>query len=405
MMEYDRVRLKQSARQAMRFQRPHPMLITLLYTIIVNIGAQIVGRILGAASGSSAMSALYYQALREYGEPMDAIQYVLLSFGPQRLALALFVGVFISGIITSLWAALMRTGYADFCLGMVRGRQPQTDALFGVFPQWTGVLVTQFLAGLFRSLWALLLGVGLALVIFVAALLFVQLEALFALVLLAAYIAFFLGLIWVTLRYAMVDYLIADQGLTGMDAIRESKRLMQDNTGRLFALRLSFIGWYLLESAIILAAVAAAAAVAVGAGLSAADGFTGGAANFAGISTAMIGGLMIFIPLALIAIVGTGILNLWLRPYITGAEALFYDWARGVDSTPAGGYGFGPSGGWGQPRSPGQPQHFDYTWTPGPHAGTGIGSGPKKDGGDDAPPQPPRQPPRSPKPPRDDPWD
>ena len=37
--------------------------------------------------------------------------------------------------------------------------------------------------------------------------------------------ALLLGIVWVTLRYELVDFLIADQGLTGMDAIRESKRL------------------------------------------------------------------------------------------------------------------------------------------------------------------------------------
>ena len=393
MMEYDRIRLKQTARQAMKFQRPHPMLVTLLFTVVVSIGTQIISRTLGAASGSNDLATLYAQAVLDYEDPAYAIQYVLLSFGPQRLALALFVGGFISGIITSLWSGLMRTGYAGFCLDMTRGRLPQFDALFGVFPQWAGVLLTQFLAGLFRGLWALLLGVGLGAVIFIAALLFLQLEALFILAMLAAYIAFFLGYAWVTLRYALVDYLIADQGLTGMDAIRESRRLMQGNTGRLFTLRLSFIGWYLLEAAIILAVFIAATAFIIAAGLSEAD-------NFAGISTAMVGGLMIFGLLALIASLGIGIFNLWLTPYITGTEALFYDWARGVDITPNRGYGAGPTGGWGQPQSPNQPQHFNYTWTPGPYSGTGIGS--RRDGGDSAPPPPPQRPPKSPK---DDPWD
>lgn len=387
MTEYDRVRLKQAAKQSMRFQRPHPMLITLLYTIIVNVGTQIISQVLGAASGASSMSDLYYQAVLDYGDPAAAFQYVLLSLGPQRLMQALLVGGVIAGIITALWSGLMRTGYANFCLGMVRARHPQTEALFGVFPLWGGVLLTQFLAGLFRVLWALLLGAGLCVIVFVAALLLARFEALFVLVLLAAYIAFFLGYVWVTLRYAMVYYLIADQGLTGMDAIRESKRLMQGNAGRLFALKLSFIGWYLLEG-VGIAAAAVAAAVAAGTAASGLGGFSG-----AETITTMVGGLVFFIPLALIAALGIGILNLWLRPYITGSEALFYDWARGVDST--------PDRGWNRPQSPGQPPHYDYTWTPGPSSGTGIGSGPRQDGGNGTPPQPPRPP----KAPKDDPWD
>ena len=383
MMEYDRVQLKQTARQAMKFQRPHPMLVTLLFTIVVNVGAQLIGQILGAASGANTLSNLYAQAVLEYEDPAYAIQYVLLSVSPQQLALALFVGGFITGVVTSLWSGLMRTGYAGFCLDMVRGRQPQIYTLFVVFPQWAGVLLTQFLAGLFRGLWSLLLGLGLGAVVFAAALLFAELEVLFVPVLLIAYLAFFLGLIWVTLRYAMVDFLLADQGITGMDAIRESKRLMQGNTGRLFMLELSFAGWYLLEAAVVSAAVVIG--TVFGVGLFSSD--------FSDPITAIAGAALGFVVLIAAAAVAVGIFNLWLRPYITGAEALFYDWAGGVDSAPAGGYG--PAGGW--PQSPSQPQHFDYTRTSGPRSGTGIGSG--------TPPQPPQQPPQPPKSPRDDPWD
>ena len=348
-MEYNRAQLKQSARQAMRFQRPHPMLVTLLFVILTNIGSQLISRILGAASGSSGLSTMYYQALLQYGDPAYAIQYVLLSAGPQRIALALFVGGFIAGIITSLWAGLMRTGYSGFCLDMVRGRQPQTGALFSVFPQWAGVLLTQFMVGLFRGLWALLLGVGLIAVVLVDALLFaglIEAEALFLIVLLAAYIAYFVGLIWVTLRYAMVDFLIADQGLTGMDAIRESKRMMQGSTGKLFTLELSFIGWYLLEAGIILA-IAIIGILSFGTGLLASGALEDAMLLMAGTALG-------FFALMSVAMIIVGVFNLWLTPYVTGAEALFYDRLRGVDSTPAGGYGWGPGGGWGQPQPPQQ---------------------------------------------------
>lgn len=390
-MEYDRVRLKQSAKQAMRFQRPHPMLITLLFIIIVNIGSQIVSNILGAASGSSRVAAIWAEALLEYSDPDYALQYVLLSFSPQQLALALSVGVLITGIITSLWSSLMGTGYAGFCLDMVRGRQPQTGALFSIFPQWADVLLTQFLAGLFRTLWALLLGAGAVVLIAVSALLFANTApVLMVLLLLLIYIAFFVGLALVTLRYAMVNFLIVDRGLTGMEAIRESKRMMLGNTGRLFLLNLSFIGWYLLE--IVVALVVMSGSLGI---------FYASYANDP--MLLMAGSALLIFGLGAMVSIALSIINLWLTPYITGARALFYDCVQGVDSTPPGGYGFGPSGGWGQPHpGPQEPQHFDYTWTPGPTSGTGIGSGPKQ-GGDGAPPPPPKpKPPRSPK---DDPWD
>ena len=140
----------------------------------------------------------------------------------------------------------MQTGYSGFCLGMVRGQQPQTGTLFAAFPQWAGVLLTQFLVGLFLTLWTLLFCVGAGVLIGVITALLIQMSSsmigLMLILYLAVYIAFLVGLVWITLRYAMVHFIIIDQGITGLEAIRESKRMMQGNIGRLFTLKLSFIG-------------------------------------------------------------------------------------------------------------------------------------------------------------------
>lgn len=385
-MEFQRVQMKAAARQAMKLQRPHPMLITLLFTIIVNIGSQLVSRILGAASGLNALTTTYAQAFWQHQDPERAIQYALLSFGPQRLIVALLVGGVIAGIITTLWSGIMRVGYTTFCLGMVRGQQPQTGALFSAFPQWAGVLLTQFLVGLFRTLWASLFGVAAVILIGVLALLFSEVIGLFMILLLAVYIALLVGVVWVTLRYAMVDFLIADQGITGMDAIRESKRLMQGNIGRLFTLQLSFFGWYLLGYAILMVGFISGMIV------------FGSALAFNDSIEIVAGSLLGFFGIIIVAVIAISVLDLWLVPYITGTQALFYDWLRGA-GTPAPGSWGGGQGGWGQPYPP--RQDTGYTWTPtgGPNSGTGIGPGPQ--GG----PTPPQQPPRPPRSPKDDPWE
>lgn len=383
MLEYNRTRLKEAARRAMRGQRPHPMFVTFVFAALAGVGGQIISQILGLVTGSTGLSNLYAQALLEYGDMDTAIQYVLMSYGPQRLIFALLVGGGLSTLLVALWQGLMRVGYSGFCLDMVRGRQPQTGALFRAFPQAGPVLITQLLVSVFCFLWGLLLGVGFAVILIVAALLFVEYVALFVLIALAAYFAFLAGLIWVTLRYALVDFLVADQGITGMDAIRESKRLMQGNYGRLFTLKLSFLGWYLLEAGIVLL-FAMIGATTVGMGLSS-SGLDNPLYLMAGVSLGIIG-------LVVLAAIIIGIFNLWLTPYVTGAEALFYDWTQGIDSTrptPGGG-----DGGWGQPVQP--RQNTTYTWnpTPGSTSGTGIGPGPQ-DGGT----------PKPPKSPKDDPWD
>lgn len=383
MLEYNRTQLKTAARQAMRGQRPHPMFVTFVFSALAGVGGQIISQILGLATGSSGLSNLYAQALLEYGDMDTAVQYVLMSYGPQRLIFALLVGGGLSTLLVALWQGLMRVGYSGFCLDMARGRQPQTGALFRAFPQAGPVLITQLLVSVFCFLWGLLLGVGFAVILIVAALLFIEYAALFVLIALAAYFAFLAGLIWVTLRYALVDFLVADQGITGMEAIRESKRLMQGNYGRLFTLKLSFLGWYLMEAGIVLLfAMIGAATVGVG---FAASGLDNPLYLMAGASLGIIG-------LVVLAAIIIGVFNLWLTPYVTGTEALFYDWTQGIDSTrPAPG---GGDGGWGQPTPP--RQNTTYTWNPNPgqSSGTGIGPGPR-DGGAPKPPQSPK----------DDPWD
>ena len=385
MLEFDRTRIKQTARQAMKLQHPHPMLVTFVFSAIAGIGGQIISRILSMVTGSASLNTQYAQAFLKYGDPDTALQYVLMSFGPQRLIFALLVGGGLASLLVALWQGLLRVGYRGFCLDMALGRQPQTGALYRAFPQSGPVLVTQLLAILFRLLWGIPLGVGAFVLIFVVVLVFHSLPALVVLGVLCAYAALLLGMMWVTLRYELVDFLMADQGLTGMDAIRESKRLMQGNYGKLFTLKLSFLGWYLLELGV-LVAFAIVGVLMFGPQLAAA---MDSAEALAALLVSMAG----FVGLFALAGIAISVFNLWLTPYITGSEGLFYAWTQGIDGTrPTFG---GGDGGWGQPAPP--RQNTTYTWnpTPGQTSGTGIGPGPR-DG---------RDTPKPPKSPKDDPWD
>lgn len=394
MLEYDRIRLKTAARQAMRNQRPHPMLVTFLFSIVVGIGSQIINGILGAVTGSASLAELYGRAFITYEGDVDAaIQYIMMSFGLPRLMFALVVGGLLIGLLTSLWQGIMQVGYSAFCLDMVRGRQPQYGALFQGFPKAGTVLTTQLLVTVFCFLWGLLFGVGAVVLMLGVSMLLDTVPVLAGLLMLCIYIALIMGVVWITLRYAMVDFLIADRDLSGMEAIRESKRLMTGNTGKLFMLNLSFIGWYLLEFAVMLVCFIIGVSV-IGAGILANPGQMEDAIM-------MIGGMALLIfGLFAVAGIAIGIFNLWLTPYVTGAQALFYDWTQGIDSArPSPGFG-GGNGGWGQPVQP--QQGTTYTWnpTPGPSSGTGIGSG-SREGGDVSDGSGSR----SPRPPKDDPWE
>jgi hypothetical protein len=55
------------------------------------------------------------------------------------------------------------------------------------------------------------------------------------------------GLCRLVLRYAMTPYIIMDRERIGvMQALRESRRVMEGNLARLFQLYLSFLGWWAL---------------------------------------------------------------------------------------------------------------------------------------------------------------
>ena len=94
--------------------------------------------------------------------------------------------------------------------------------------------------------------------------------------------------------YSMTPYILSeDPRITPMDAITESRRIMDGNKFRLFCLHFSFIGWDLLCA---VPAIFSASALLIG---------TRG---------------LIFIPLALVSIVGSMI----LRAYKEAANAAFY---------------------------------------------------------------------------------
>lgn len=397
-MGFERAQIKRSVRQAMKMTRPSPMLTTLLFTMVVSMVTGVINGILGivlpGGAGNFSVTLLDYMARGyELEEALNIAMLELYRRGP-GVIISMAMGSMALSVIVSLWQSVMNVGYSGYALSMVRGENPKIEKIFCAFPKIGPVLVTRILTGLFIFLWTLLVVAG-YMVLFLGAMMAATLAesvALTVLLALAAVVYLTVGIIWVSMRYVLVDYVLLDKGLSGMEAIRENKRLMKGNIGRAFVLQLSFFGWYLLLMLIIYAGIFVAVLMI-------------------GVQTAMggdEGGLILSILLALavigVAIIGTVALSLWLRPYVAGCMAKFYDWANGSVSGFAmgpGGYGpgggYGPSGGWGGPGAPGGPASGGpggYNWTPGagPSSGTGTGAG---DAGS-LPPKPPT--------PRDDPW-
>lgn len=379
-MEFDRAQAKRGVKQAMRMTRPRPMLVTLLFMMMVSVSTGIINGVLGMVltGGAEDISSMLLNYLQRGYELEDAWSQVLLemvSRGPGFI-FGMVVGGTVLSIIVSLWQSLLNVGYSGYALSMSRGESPALEKLFCSFPVVVPVLVTRVLTGVFIVLWSLLLCVCWSVLVFAAAMLSMLIgsEILMGILMLALIIALWVGAACVMLRYALVDYVVLDKGLSGMDAIRENKRLMKGRFKDAFLLQLSFVGWYLLLLLLFYLGIIALVMTLVVYLYSMGSG--------SGTGVALV--------LSLAALIGGMALLIWLRPYTAGCMARFYDWARGQADGPT---GFGGSGdrAWGQPG--------DYTWTAGPTSGTGTGSGspPRNGGSSPLPPRPPR-------PPKDDPW-
>lgn len=384
-MEFDRAQLKRSVRLSMKGATTRPMLVTLLFVVAVSAGTWLINTVLGwlLTGGVSSISDTVQRYILQGYDMEYAVQAAVLELFSMGLG-AVFgavVGGSVLSILVALWQGVMNVGYEGWCLSLVRNEDPPMNKIFGGLSQFVPVFITRFLTGVFTCLWGLLVAAGYGVLLVIMGLVAALTESVFLamLLLLAAVVWLVLGIIWISARYALVDYVLLDKGLSGMEALRENKRLMQGNIGRAFKLQLSFAGWYLLMIAVVLAPFIAALAVLYG---------MGPFYDLTEFAYAAGGTVLAILGLYIVCIIAIAILGLWLRPYITGSMAKFYDWTQGRTNSAGPGFGVGPDGGWGG--------HTDYTWSSGAGSGSGTGVGPGQGNGGGPRPDPPK--------PRDDPW-
>lgn len=127
------------------------------------------------------------------------------------ISLLPFIGV-ISNIILS---GAFTLGFAILFLNLVRSGKAKFGDLFKGFNNFGKALLAYLLRSLFILLWGLLLIIP--------------------------------GII-AAIKYSQTFYILADNpNMKAIDAIRESKRMMEGNKWKYFKLQLSFIGWALLS--------------------------------------------------------------------------------------------------------------------------------------------------------------
>lgn len=319
-MDYDRAALKNEVKEDMRRIRPRPLLATLIFLLV---GAALGGLVqwlqglMSAGAGQDITALVGLMQMAEYGlvseeQLMEATLEMSESLGP-AIGVSMFFGL-ISAVIN--WT--IRFGYQGFCLDMIRQRDPGYGRLACAIPQWGWVLLTGLLVGLFTFLWGLLMAVGAMAATFLIALVFGD-SFLGAVMMFAVWAAVVAGMVAISLRYSMANYILLDERVDALEAISRSKDMMRGRKWHLFVLELSFIGWYLLE-ALIVCVVVVVGFIAVGGSWMMAD-------SYAQIVGAMMGLMGVVVVAYLLSIP----LMLWLQPYVTGATAKFYDWSRQAD--------------------------------------------------------------------------
>ena len=197
-----RKELKQRAKESMQGTRPSYLIIGIIMVIAVNAEGWLTA-LLGEGVNLE---------FTTYEELMAQLEYAAANISlPLQLAF-LALGVFVS---------VLQFGFMRYSLRLSRGeKEVPVDELISGFQIFWKVVALNLLTGLFIILWSMLFVIpGIV----------------------AAY------------RYRMAQRLLMDHpDWSAMECIRESKRLMQGNKASLFVLDLSFFGWQLLSSLVVM---------------------------------------------------------------------------------------------------------------------------------------------------------
>lgn len=180
-------------------------------------------------------------------------------------------------IATIIIGGAAKLGYAVFNLKLVDNKDAAVSDLFSQFHRLGSGFCMHFLMGLFISLWSLL---------------------------------FVIPGIIKRFSYAMTPYILAENpGMGALDAITESRRMMDGNKWRLFCLGFSFIGWSLLCAAPALIGCVIVSVIAA------------------------VSGNMLTLLWAIPCFIPTFIGSLFLTPYMEAAYAAFYREVSGYTSS------------------------------------------------------------------------
>lgn len=216
-MYYNRIALKQRAKQQSRLGNPAVFLVTLVYILATTWVSNLVDLIV--TNPFNAMTDVF----NSWAVTLENMEYVsqgALDAMTQQLWASLrgpqaMVGLLVA-LIIAFYSMVVDFGYCGYTLEIMRGQGGGYGDMFSRFYMAGKIILLQVLKFVFIYLWSLL---------------FV-----------------FPGLI-AMYRYRLADYcLLDDPDISALEAIRRSKALMRGRKMDLFITDLSFIGWLLLET-------------------------------------------------------------------------------------------------------------------------------------------------------------
>lgn len=318
-MEYDRKQLKRTAKALVHDTRPKVWVTTLFYILLTTVAVNVVTSLVPNPFTEIILATQMYP---EYLVENPELVMAMLGAASGGMLLTLFVSV-----LTSLYQAVMRYGYAGYTLKVWRrGETAHTD-IFSGFPMAGRIIGASVMVGIFTFLWIMLLFLGVFVLAMMAIMLMSAVDFLAVIMLIALYILLFIGIFFITYRYSLTPYfLMSDPDLGVMEAITASKTAMRGNYKKRFVLDLSFLGWSLLLALIIYAVVFGGFMIL----------FWG---NFAAIQQGMDPAALLLtvgLPGILILVLAFAIslpLNLWLTSYISVTEAGFFETVKALPAT------------------------------------------------------------------------
>lgn len=319
-MDYNRAALKNEVKRDIRQTCPKAVWVTLVFLVVSYVITAVVALVQGSFTAGTGDLVNGLQGLMlqlEMGLIDERMFLTELMGMTGSLGQIVTVGV-AAGLVNAVINWTLSFGYQGYCLNMVRGKNPGYSRLLCAFPQWGWVLLTGLLVALFTILWTILFCIlGVVATVVLALLLPNSMGVTLTIV---AWLAVAAGIISISLRYSMANYILLDERVDSLEAISRSTAMMRGRKWHLFVLQLSFIGWYLLTGLISGIVSSIGSIVSMSAGFSAADPVV----SFLNLT----GGLRLTTVLIWVL---TLPLLMWLRPYVTGAEARFYDQMKRLD--------------------------------------------------------------------------